>query len=77
MTQEFITMLNRALAVVAIAGGGFGMLLCVPYLLSVNLWIILAAGVIFLAGAVLYAAGSISMAILLQGQKEIVREVAA
>lgn len=69
MTPEFIKMVNRSLAVVAITCGGFGMLLCVPYLLSVHIDIIIGAGVVFLAGAVLYAAGSISMAILLQGQR--------
>ena len=66
MNPEFVKTINKALALVAIACGGFGMMLCVPFLLSSNLVIITSTAIVFLAGAVLYGAGATSMAILVK-----------
>lgn len=65
MTPQFLKTVNQALALVAIGCGGFGMMLCVPYLMSVHWVVIQASAVVFLSGAVLYAAGAVCMAILI------------
>lgn len=66
MTKEFIRQINKALALVSVFFGGCGMLLCVPFFLVNNWTIIGVTGIVFLAGAVLYGTGELSMAILIQ-----------
>ncbi|MFC1704284.1 hypothetical protein ACFL1E_05860 [Candidatus Omnitrophota bacterium] len=66
MKPEFVKTINKKFAFIAVACGSVGMVLCLPYLMLDNWIIVGAAGIVFLGGAVLYAAGSISMAILLK-----------
>lgn len=57
MTKEAIQALCRAFAIVCVAVGGYGSLLCVPYALCNNLFVISAAGIYFVAGAVMIVGG--------------------
>ena len=66
MTPEFKITLCKAFALFSITAGGFGMLLCVPYIAGTNAIIIAAASLPFLAGAVLVAGGLISLSMLLE-----------
>lgn len=71
MTPEFIRMLNRALAVTAIGLGGFGMLCCLPFVAVSGhiLWII-GAAIIMLAAAVVFAAGEVTLAIMVTTEQK-------
>ncbi len=64
MTPESVRCLCKALSVVVVAVGGFGSLLCVPYALTSNLFVISAAGVYFVAGAIMIVGGLLSFSIL-------------
>ncbi len=64
MTQEGILKFVQALSVVTVVAGGYGMILCVPYIMHYNVHIISAASLPFIAGAVLVGSGLTAFAIL-------------
>ena len=66
MTPEAIRKLLKAAALVAIFGGGYGMLLCVPYIWSAPVVVTAAASLPFIAGAVLIAGGMVSYTLLIR-----------
>lgn len=66
MTPETIRKVCKALAILTVAVGGYGSMLCVPYALCNNLYVILTAGVYFVAGAVMIAGGLMSYTSLLK-----------
>ena len=57
MNKEAIQTLCRALAIVTVAVGGYGSMLCVPYAFSNNLYILATVGIYFVAGAVMIVGG--------------------
>lgn len=66
MTEEAFKKIVRALAIVCIAVGGFGSMLCVPYAITSNWDIVAIAGVYFVAGGVMISGGLITLSILFQ-----------
>lgn len=66
MTKEAIQAVCRALAILTVAVGGYGSLLCVPYALMNNLQIIATAGIYFVAGAVMITGGLLTYTVLLK-----------
>ncbi|MCK5214089.1 MAG: hypothetical protein KAR05_01895 [Candidatus Omnitrophica bacterium] len=69
MTPELVKTVCRAIAVVCIAIGGFGSVLCVPYALTPFLNVITAAGIYFIAGAVMITGGLIAFILLARAEK--------
>jgi hypothetical protein len=66
MNKEAIQTLCRALAIVTVAVGGYGSLLCVPYALCNNLYVIATAGIYFVAGAVMIVGGLLTYSVSLK-----------
>jgi hypothetical protein len=66
MTPEAIKSLCKAAALVAVAAGGYGMLLCVPYIAGHSVFVITAASLPFIAGAILVAGGMVSFTLLIR-----------
>lgn len=66
MTHEAIVSLCKATAIFSFVAGGYGMILCVPYIMSTSIYVIAAASLPFIAGAVLVAGGLTSYTILLK-----------
>lgn len=64
MTPEGIKSVCKALAIVSVAVGGFGSLLCVPYALTANLDLITTAGIYFVAGGIMIVGGLLSFVIV-------------
>ncbi len=64
MTPEAIKQFSKALSVVAVLVGGFGSILCVPFALTNNLYLIATAGIYFVAGGIMITGGLISFAVL-------------
>ena len=60
MTPEFIKRVCKALAVVCVAVGGFGSLLCLPLAMANQVYWIATAGIYFVAGAVMIVGGLLS-----------------
>ena len=65
MTDEAIKQCVRALAIVAVAVGGFGSILCVPYALTTNLVLITTAGIYFVAGGIMITGGLVALSLML------------
>ncbi len=57
MTPEAINRVCKALSIVAFFVGGFGSLLCVPYALTTDLYLITTAGLYFVAGGIMIVGG--------------------
>ena len=57
MTPESIKSVLKAFAVVCVAVGGFGSMLCLPFALGTDLKWITASGIYFIAGAVMITGG--------------------
>ena len=66
MTAEMIKRFCKALAVLSVVVGGFGSILCLPYALGTNLYVISAAGIYFIAGAVIITGGLLSYAVFIR-----------
>ena len=66
MTPEMIKRFCKAIAVLAVVVGGFGSILCLPYALGTDLTWISAAGIYFIAGAVMITGGLLSYAVLIK-----------
>jgi hypothetical protein len=64
MTPEAVKQFSKALSVVAVLVGGFGSILCVPFALTNNLYLIATAGIYFVAGGIMITGGLISFAVL-------------
>lgn len=69
MTDEAIKTFVRALAIVAVAVGGFGSILCVPYALTTNLVLITTAGIYFVAGGIMITGGLVALSLMLNTVK--------
>ncbi|MBF0387758.1 MAG: hypothetical protein HQL20_07885 [Candidatus Omnitrophica bacterium] len=69
MTQAAIKTLCKALAVVMFACGAFGSMLCVPYAIGFDLSWITAAGVYFIAGAIMMSGGLITYTAITLAEK--------
>ena len=66
MTKKTILSIVRALGVCGIVAGGGILLSCIPYVV-LNNWIIVgAAGIICVAGAILYAGGLLAVTHLIE-----------
>ena len=61
MTPKTSKEIVRAFALLCVCAGGFGMVVVVPYLVLNNWIIVAAAGLSFIAGAVLVAGGLLSI----------------
>jgi hypothetical protein len=68
MTPEAIKKLAKALAVVTVTIGGIGSIACVPFAFTTDLRLIAAAGVYFIAGAVMIIGGQVAYALLLKAE---------
>ena len=66
MTPEATKSFCRAFALVCVAVGGFGSVLCLPYALTTNLYLIATSGIYFVAGAVMITGGLVSYVDLLK-----------
>ena len=66
MTPEATKSFCRAFALVVVAVGGFGSVLCLPYAFTTNLYLIATSGIYFVAGAVMITGGLISYVYLLK-----------
>jgi hypothetical protein len=66
MTPETIKRLCKAVAVLAVVVGGFGSILCLPYALGTDIRWISAAGIYFVAGAIMITGGLLSYTVLLK-----------
>ena len=64
MTPEAVRSLSKALAVVVVVVGGLGSIACLPFAFCTNLGMISAAGIYFIAGAVMITGGLVSFALL-------------
>ncbi|MGE0268579.1 MAG: hypothetical protein AB7S78_09025 [Candidatus Omnitrophota bacterium] len=69
MTEDAIKQFVKALAIIAVAVGGFGSILCVPYALTTNLVLITTAGIYFVAGGVMITGGLVALSLLMQPGK--------
>jgi len=66
MTPEATKSFCRAFALVCVSVGGFGSVLCLPYALTTDLYLIATSGIYFVAGAVMIIGGLISYVYLLK-----------
>lgn len=57
MTPQAIRNVCKALAIVAFSVGGYGSLLCVPYALTNDLYLIATSGIYFVAGGIMIVGG--------------------
>ena len=64
MTPEAVKQACKALAMVSVLVGGFGSIMCVPYALTTDLYLIATAGIYFVAGGIMITGGLISFAVL-------------
>lgn len=64
MTPEAIKHVCKALAIVAVVIGGCGSILCVPFALTADLYLIATAGIYFVAGGIMIVGGLISYVLL-------------
>ena len=69
MTEEALKRVVRAFAIVCVAVGGFGSMLCVPYALTSHLVLIATAGIYFVAGGVMITGGLVTIALLNHPEK--------
>ena len=69
MTKEAFKILVRAMAVVSVAVGGFGSMLCVPFAVTSDLNLITTAGIYFVAGGIMITGGLITISLLIQPEK--------
>lgn len=69
MTEEAFKKLVRATAVLCVAVGGFGSILCLPYAVTSNWNLVAISGVYFIAGGVMIVGGLITLSVLLQSAK--------
>ena len=69
MTKEAFKTLVRAMAVVSVAVGGFGSMLCVPFAVTSDLKLITTAGIYFVAGGIMITGGLITISLLIQPEK--------
>jgi len=68
MTQEAIRKVVKALALIAFTVGGFGSVLCVPFAITNNLWLIATAGIYFIAGGIMIVGGLVTYALLIKDE---------
>ena len=66
MTPEAIRSLCKAAALVSVVAGGYGMMLCVPFIAGTHVTLIAAASLPFIAGAVLISGGLVSYTLLIR-----------
>ncbi|MDP2653469.1 MAG: hypothetical protein Q8Q08_05490 [Candidatus Omnitrophota bacterium] len=66
MTPDAIKQFCRTLAVVCVAVGGVGSVLCLPFALTTDLSLITTAGIYFIAGAVMITGGLLGYVALLK-----------